>query len=159
MGKNLVQAFARLAVGIGFLSAVGDRFGLWGPHGAANVSWGDFAHFTIYTAHVTSFMPSGLAPTLAVLSTIFETLFGVALVLGLFTRAAAIGSACLLAIFGFSMTTSLGIKAPLNYSVFGDCAGALLFTQWHRFHWSIDDLVARRHEQTPTNGRAFRQPA
>ena len=141
MGKDLIQAFARLAVGTGFLSAVGDRFGLWGPHGAANVSWGDFAHFTIYTAHVTSFMPSGLAPTLAVLSTIFETLFGVALVLGLFTRAAAIGGACLLAMFAFSMTISLGIKAPLDYSVFGDCAATLPLTQWYRFRWRMDDLV------------------
>ena len=149
MGKNLVQAFARLAVGIGFLSAVGDRFGLWGPHGAANVSWGDFARFKIYTAQVNSFMPSSLALTLAVLGTIFEILFGVALVLGLFTRAAAIGSACLLAIFAFSMTISLGIKAPLDYSVFGDCAAALLLTQWHRFRWSIDDLVARKHEHAP----------
>jgi len=149
MGKDLIQAFARLAVGIGFLSAVGDRFGLWGPHGAANVSWGDFAHFKIYTAQVNSFMPSGLAHTLAVLGTIFEILFGVVLVLGLFTRAAAIGSACLLATFALSMTLSLGIKAPLDYSVFGDCAAALLLTQWHRFRWSIDDLVARKKGMSP----------
>jgi uncharacterized membrane protein YphA (DoxX/SURF4 family) len=148
MGKDLIQAFARLAVGMGFLSAVGDRFGLWGPYGAANVSWGDFARFTIYTAQVNSFMPSGFARTLAVLATIFESLFGVALVLGLFTRAAAIGSACLLAIFAVSMTISLGIKAPLNYSVFADCAAALLLTQWPRFRWSIDDLVAHQHEQS-----------
>jgi hypothetical protein len=40
MSKDLIQAFARLAVGIGFLSAVGDRFGFWGPHGAANVGLG-----------------------------------------------------------------------------------------------------------------------
>jgi uncharacterized membrane protein YphA (DoxX/SURF4 family) len=151
MAQDLIQAFARLAVGTGFLSAVGDRFGLWGPHGAANVSWGDFAHFTMYTAQVNSFIPSGLALTLAILSTIFEALFGVALVLGFFTRAAAFGSACLLAIFAFSMTISLGIKAPLDYSVFADCAAALLLTQWHRFRWGIDDLVARKHEQTLTN--------
>lgn len=150
MGKDLIQAFARLAVGIGFLSPVFDRFGLWGPHGAANVSWGDFAHFTMYTAQVNSFMPSGLAPTLAIIATIFESLFGVALVLGLFTRAAAIGSACLLAIFAFSMTISFGIKAPLNYSVFAACAAALMLTQWPRFRWSIDDLIARKHEQILT---------
>lgn len=151
MGKDLIQAFARLAVGIGFLSAVGDRFGFWGPHGAANVSWGDFAHFTMYTAQVNSFMPSGLAPTLAVVSTVFESLFGVTLVLGLFTRVTAIGSACLLAIFAFSMTASFGIKAPLDYSVFAACAAALMLTQWYKFRWSMDDLLARKHEQTQTN--------
>jgi uncharacterized membrane protein YphA (DoxX/SURF4 family) len=151
MGKDLIQAFARLAVGIGFLSAVGDRFGFWGPHGAANVSWGDFAHFTVYTAQVNSFMPSGLTPTLAIVATVFETLFGVTLVLGLFTRATAIGSACLLAVFAFSMAASFGIKAPLNYSVFAACAAALMLTQWHRFRWSADDLLARKHDQTQTN--------
>src|SRR5437899_12739196 len=36
-------------LGASFLSAVADRFGLWGPHGAKNVSWGDFAHFVEYT--------------------------------------------------------------------------------------------------------------
>jgi uncharacterized membrane protein YphA (DoxX/SURF4 family) len=151
MGKDLIQAFARLAVGIGFLSAVCDRFGFWGPHGAAHVAWGDFAHFTMYTAQVNSFLPSGLAPALAIISTIFESLLGATLVLGLFTRVAAIGSACLLAIFAFSMTISFGIKAPLDYSVFADSAAALMLTQWYRFRWSIDDLVARKYEMTPTN--------
>jgi len=151
MVKDLIQAFARLAVGIGFLSAVGDRLGFWGPHGAANVSWGDFAHFTIYTAQVNSFLPSGLAPTLAIVATVFESLFGVTLVLGLFTRVTAIGSACLLGIFAFSMTASFGIKSPLNYSVFAACAAALMLTQWYRFRWSIDDLVAHKYEMTPTN--------
>jgi len=32
------------------LSAVADRFGLWGPPRAANVSWGDWPHFVAYTA-------------------------------------------------------------------------------------------------------------
>ncbi len=150
MSKDLIQVFARLAVGIGFLSAVFDRFGLWGPHGAANVSWGDFAHFTMYTARLNYLLPSGLAPTLAIIATIFESVFGVALVLGLFTRMAAIGSACLLAIFAFAMTISLGIKAPLNYSVFAACAAALMLTQWYRFRWSIDDLLAHKHQETLT---------
>ena len=151
MGKDLIQLFTRLAVGVGFLSAVCDRFGVWGPHGAANVGWGDFAHFTMYTAQVNSFLPSGLAPTLAIISTIFESLFGAALVLGLFTRLAAIGSACLLAIFASSMTISFGVKAPLDYSVFSACAAALMLTQWCRFRWSIDDAVAHKYEMTPTN--------
>jgi putative oxidoreductase len=151
MGKDLIQAFARLAVGIGFLSAVCDRFGFWGPHGTAHVAWGDFAHFTTYTAQVNSFLPSGLAPTLAIISTILESLFGAALVLGLFTRVAAIGSACLLALFAVSMTISFGIKAPLDYSVFAACSAALMLTQWYRFRWSIDDLVAHKYQMTPTN--------
>src|SRR5437016_11159934 len=48
-GTEIVRLFARFALGASFLSAVADRFGLWGPHGAKNVSWGDFAHFVEYT--------------------------------------------------------------------------------------------------------------
>jgi putative oxidoreductase len=107
-------------------------------------AWGDFAHFTMYTAQVNSFMPPSLAPTLAIASTVLESMFGVTLVLGMFTRVAAIGSACLLAIFAFSMTASFGIKAPLDYSVFAACAAALMLTQWQRFRWSTDDLFRRR---------------
>ena len=36
LGENgaIVSLFARLALGASFLSAVADRFGLWGPYGA-----------------------------------------------------------------------------------------------------------------------------
>jgi hypothetical protein len=44
-GTEIVRLFARFALGASFLSAVADRFGLWGPYGAKNVSWGNFAHF------------------------------------------------------------------------------------------------------------------
>ena len=45
--------YARIALGVAFLSAVADRFGLWGKYGG----WGNFANFTKYTAEVNSFMP------------------------------------------------------------------------------------------------------
>jgi hypothetical protein len=48
-GTEIVRLFARFALGASFLSAVADRFGLWGPYGAKNVSWGNFAHFVEYT--------------------------------------------------------------------------------------------------------------
>jgi hypothetical protein len=50
--------YARVALGCGFLSAVADRFGLWGKYG----DWGNFANFTRYTAQVNSFMPAATAP-------------------------------------------------------------------------------------------------
>ena len=34
---EIVRLFARFALGASFLSAVADRFGLWGPYGAKNV--------------------------------------------------------------------------------------------------------------------------
>jgi hypothetical protein len=35
-GTEIVRLFARFALGASFLSAVADRFGLWGPYGAKN---------------------------------------------------------------------------------------------------------------------------
>jgi len=143
MLRDIIQLFARLAVGATLLSAVADRFGLWGPHGATNVAWGDFTHFTAYTAAVNSFLPASLAPTIAVLSTIFETLFGIALIAGLFTRLTAIGSGCLFATFAIAMSISFGAKKPLDFSVFGDCAAAFLLALASHYRWSLDELVAR----------------
>jgi hypothetical protein len=35
----------RVGLGVGFLSAVADRFGLWGAFGQPNVEWGNFSRF------------------------------------------------------------------------------------------------------------------
>jgi hypothetical protein len=56
-GTEIVRLFARLALGASFLSAVADRFGLWGPYGAKNVSWGNFSHFVEYTGAVNVSLP------------------------------------------------------------------------------------------------------
>lgn len=123
----------RWALGLTLLSAVADRFGWWGAHGSgANVNWGDWAHFVAYTAKVNGFLPAAaaLAPTLAVAATAAEILLGVALLLGVFPRAVAWGSVALFAAFAGAMTLSLGVQAPLNYSVFADAAGALLLAAW-----------------------------
>jgi hypothetical protein len=39
---EIARLFARLPLGASFLSTVADRFGLWEPYGAKNVSWGTF---------------------------------------------------------------------------------------------------------------------
>ena len=60
------------------------------------------------------------------LATLAELSFGFALILGVWLREAAYGSAVLLGLFALAMTFSLGIKAPLNYSVFVDAGAAWL---------------------------------
>src|SRR6516162_7392269 len=120
----------RLALAVTFLSAVADRFGMWGPPGTSGVSWGDWSQFVAYTAKVNSFLPAVLAPTLAVIATAAELVLGVALILGVFTRPAAWASTILLALFAGAMTLSFGIKAPLNYSVFVDLAAAFALGAW-----------------------------
>src|SRR5262249_35108482 len=84
------SVFLRLALGISFLSAVADRFGLWGVYGQPNVAWGNYARFVDYTAKLIWFLPAAMIPALAMIATVAETLFGVLLVLGWKTRITAL---------------------------------------------------------------------
>src|SRR5690348_12797499 len=118
--------YVRLALAAAFLPSVADRFGLWGAPGKPNVDWGDFAHFTRYVGMVNSFMPARSIPVLAWLATIAETTFGISLILGIYKRAVALGSAILLLLFATAMAISFGLKTPLDYSVFSTSAAAFL---------------------------------
>jgi putative oxidoreductase len=122
--ERLGVAYARIALGAAFLSAVADRFGLWGKYGG----WGNFANFEKYAAQVNSFMPAFTIPFLAWAATVAELSFGIALILGVWTRWVARGSAVLLFLFGTAMAVSFGVKSPLDYSVFSASAGALLLS-------------------------------
>jgi uncharacterized membrane protein YphA (DoxX/SURF4 family) len=108
----------RLSLATAFLSPVGDRLGAWGPHGSPHVSWGDWHHFRIYADRLNWYMPAAVQPAAAVLATAGEVIFAIALITGVRLREAAIGSGVLLTIFGISMALTLGMKAPLDYSVF-----------------------------------------
>lgn len=114
--------YLRLTLGAAFLSAVADRFGLWGKYGG----WGNFATFTKYVGQVNSFVPAATIPFLAWAATVAETSLGILLIVGLWPRWVALGSAILLAMFGTAMAISFGIKSPLDYSVFSASAGAFL---------------------------------
>src|SRR6185437_2052306 len=77
----------RVAVGASFLSAIADRFGLWGAYGQPNVAWGNYARFVHYTAELNWFLPAAMISVLAIIATAAETLFCLLLVLGLKTQA------------------------------------------------------------------------
>ena len=141
---NDATLFMRLALGVSFLSAVADRFGLWGPYGEPHIAWGNFGRFTAYTGTLLWFLPRTLYPSMAWTATAAETVFGIGLIIGLFTRAISFVSGILLLIFALAMTFSLGIKAPLDFSVFSASAGAFLLTGFERYPWSLDGLRLRR---------------
>ena len=140
---EIVRLFARFALGASFLSAVADRFGLWGPYGAKNVSWGDFAHFVAYTGTVMSLFPSSLTVSFAWAATVAETLFGILLIAGFKTRIASALSGLLLLLFAVAMITGLGVKAPLDYSVFSAAAAAFLLAFWEPDRFTLDKLLNR----------------
>ena len=120
--ERLVVFYARIALGSAFLSGIASRFGLYGK----NVGYGNFANFVRYTAEVNSFMPAFTIPFLAWSATVAELVLGIALILGVWPRWVALGSATLLALFGITMAISFGIKSPLDYSVFSASAAAVL---------------------------------
>ena len=142
-GTEIVRLFARLALGASFLSAVADRFGLWGPYGAENVSWGTFAHFVQYTGEVTSLFPSSWTVSFAWAATIAETLFGILLISGFKTQMASVLSGLLLLLFAIGMVTGLGIKTPFDYSVFSAAAAAFLLAFWEPDRFTLDYLLNR----------------
>jgi len=124
--EKLAVLYARIALGAALLSGILDRFGLYGK----NVGYGNFAGFVRYTAEVNSFMPASTILFLAWAATAAELFLGVALIIGLWPRWTAIGSAALLVLFGIAMAISFGIKSPLDYSVFSASAAALLLAAY-----------------------------
>ena len=138
------SVFLRLALGVSFLSAVADRFGLWGVYGQPNVAWGNYARFVTYTAKLNWFLPAPIIPALAIIATVAETLFGLNLVFGWKTRVTALLSGILLTTFALSMTISLGMEAPLSFSVYSAAGGAFLLATCTEFPLSLDSLLRSR---------------
>jgi putative oxidoreductase len=120
--------FLRLSVAMGFLSAVADRFGLWGPPGAPGIVWGAWPPFVAYVATLNWFAPPPIVPILAWAATVAEVVLALGLVLGWQLRWFALGSGVLLLAFALTMTSAVGIKAPLDYSVFAAAAGAFFLS-------------------------------
>ena len=118
--ERVAILYARYALAAAFLSGIASRFGLY------KGGYGNFANFMKYTAEVNSFMPAATIPFLAWSATVLEFFFGVALILGIWPRWIALGSAVLLALFGIAMAISFGFKEPLDYSVFSASSAALL---------------------------------
>jgi len=150
--------YLRLALGAGLLSAVADRFGCWGPPGTALVAWGNFHNFLNYTTVLNPWLPASWIPSIGWSTTICEAAFGVALILGLRTKLAALASGLMTLLFALAMASTLGVKAPLNYTVFALSAGALLLAGVGPYPWSLDGLMrsyARRREHMPLAGHAI----
>ena len=123
---TLAAAFLRVALAGGFLSAVADRFGLWGPTGAPGVAWGGFDAFLAYTGKLLWFLPSSLVPVAGWTATVFEVVLAVGLLVGIRIRAFAFAGGVLLTAFATTMTVALGPEPPLSLSVWTAAAGAFL---------------------------------
>jgi putative oxidoreductase len=139
----LYQLFLRIALGSAYLVFALDRLGVWGSYGAKNVSWGDWKHFLQYASEVMSFLPQSIIQIFAVTATACEIIFGLLLIIGKWTRWAAIGSGLLALMFAVSMAISLGIVSPLSYSVFTVSAASFLLSTVPQYKWSLDALSSK----------------
>jgi len=142
-----VQLYLRLSLGIGFLSAVADRLGWFGPVGHFNVDWGNWDNFVTYTRVLMPFMSRSGANVMAILATLAELLFGIQFLIGYKTRLAAVGSFLLTLVFALAMATFMGIKAPFNYSVFTDSAASLLLATVTTYRWSVDNYLEQKNKE------------
>jgi thiosulfate dehydrogenase (quinone) large subunit len=135
-----VALFLRLTLGVTFLSAVSDRFGMWGPAGSPNVAWGDLGRFAAYAATLNPWAPASVVPAIVWFVTVAETCLGIVLIVGLFTRRAAFASGVLLFLFSLGMTVGTGVKSALNASVFSASAAAFALATFRDSRWSVDAL-------------------
>lgn len=138
MTKKAIKLFLRFAIALGFLSAVADRFGLWSE---AVSAWGNWDSFVQYTETLNPWSPSSLIPTLAVIATAAEIIFAVFLLIGFKTELFAKLSGILLLFFALSMSYSLGIKAPFDYSVFIASAGAFALSTMKEKYLELDQFI------------------
>jgi hypothetical protein len=79
--QRLQTAFLRVGLGVGFLSAVADRLGLWGSYGRPNVAWGDMQHFLPYVGKLNPWFPTAIIPAVGWAVTIGETALGILLLI------------------------------------------------------------------------------
>lgn len=131
----------RVILGVTMLSAVADRFGLWGAPGAPSVAWGNWENFIDYTHTLNSFASKSVAGILGAVATFFEILFGLFLIIGFKTRIVSLGTSVLMLLFALSMAFSVSIKAPFDYSVFTSAAAALLLSAIEKTSFSVDRKI------------------
>jgi putative oxidoreductase len=99
-------------------------FGLVQP--GKGVNWGNWQNFAAYTNTLLSFLSHQVASVMGLLATIAEILIRRFLIIGYKTRVAGYGGFLLTLIFVICMAAFIGIRVPLNYSVFSASAGSLL---------------------------------
>jgi uncharacterized membrane protein YphA (DoxX/SURF4 family) len=124
--ERYILIFMRISLGFAFLSAVADRFGLWGKAGDPNVGWGNFQAFEEYVLYLNPYLGD---PFLTIASwgvTLLEISLGILLIIGIKIKRVSFVSAILLFSFGLAMALVEGIKSPFNYSVFTASASAFL---------------------------------
>ncbi len=139
METKIVKLFLRISIAAGMLSAVADRFGMWPKEVSA---WGNWKTFLEYTGSLNPWFPSPVIPAIGAIATGAETIFAFCLLIGYKTELFAKLTGWLLLLFGLAMTYSIGIKAPLDYSVFAASGAAFALSLLKEKFCEIDVLLS-----------------
>ncbi|SHG79829.1 DoxX family membrane protein [Flavobacterium johnsoniae] len=131
----------RIVLAITMLSAVADRFGIWGAPGSNEVAWGNWENFVVYTQTLNPFATKSVAEILGSIATFFEVLLSLLLLFGFKTRIAALGTAFLMLLFALAMAISVSVKAPFDYSVLTSAAAALLLSTIGKTVFAVDNRI------------------
>jgi uncharacterized membrane protein YphA (DoxX/SURF4 family) len=142
MNAIIIKLFLRFGIGLGFLSAVADRLGLWPAEISA---WGNWDSFLAYTGLINPFIPKLLIPAMGVIATAAELIFGICLIVGFRTELIAKLSGYLMLIFALAITFSSGIKGAFDYSVFAASAGAFALSMMKNKYLELDLLFDKKH--------------
>lgn len=137
MNLTIIKLYLRFGLGIGFLSAVADRFGWWPSSISA---WGNWSSFLDYTETINPWAPDVMVPLLGLMATVAEISLGICLFLGFRTRIAARLSGLLLLIFALAITLSSGVKGAFDYSVFAASAGAFGLSTMKEKYLELDQI-------------------
>lgn len=141
--RQIAKLFLRLTVAASMLSSVADRFGIWAKE---LCMWGDMDKFVAYTQSLIPYIPANAVPVLAWTATVLEVLLPLCLLVGLKLKWTASLSGLMILVFAIAMATSMGIKAPLNYSAFTASAAAFGILACGKGIWEVDNLMGnRRH--------------
>jgi thiosulfate dehydrogenase (quinone) large subunit len=135
-----IKLFLRLAISLGFLSAVADRFGWWGKDFSV---WGNWPNFLEYTKTINPWFPDSLISPIGIIATAAEIIFALFLLIGFKTELIARLSGILLLLFALSMTFSTGIKSAFDYSVFTASAAAFALSTMKDKYLELDLLLKR----------------
>ncbi|MCY1485651.1 hypothetical protein D9M68_192810 [compost metagenome] len=145
--KTFSQVFLRAALSVSFLSAVADRFGLWGASGSKSVSWGNWSIFLEYSNSVNSFASPEVGTLLAYVATALEIMLPLLLIIGYKLKWVSLFSGILLVSFAIAMTLSFGLKPPLDYSVFTGAAAAFLLSTIGSYNYSLDNYILAKNKE------------
>lgn len=139
--RQIAKLFLRLTVAVSMLSAVADRFGLWAKE---LCMWGNMDKFIAYTQTLIPYIPGNYVVYLAWTATVLEVLLPICLLLGLKLRWTASLSGLMILTFALAMATSLGIKAPIDYSAFTASAAAFGILACGNGFWEMDNLFGNK---------------